>query len=151
MGRTLNSKKYKTKRYRRDLDQVYNDDMASDQSIQKLEKQEIDEYKPGLGQYYCIQCVKYFESQAAVKSHISTKRHKRRLKEIKEIPYTGDEADAAAGHSVGKYLQRKEEYTNKLEVPKIKSMLTPQNKASVEASFAETTNTEGDAMMEDNN
>ncbi|KAA8916328.1 hypothetical protein TRICI_001516 [Trichomonascus ciferrii] len=140
MGRTLNSRKYKTKRYRRDLDQVYNDDMASDGSIKKLTEQELDELKPGMGQFYCIPCVKYFESQVAIKTHTSTKRHKRRLKELKSIPYTPDEADFAAGHNVEKFLKKKEGYQNKLEAPTIKTMLTPQNKTAVEAAYKESSN-----------
>ena len=43
----------KTKRYRRDVDQVVLEDMEPDNAT-KLLNQELDEYKPGLGQHYCL-------------------------------------------------------------------------------------------------
>ena len=57
----------------------------------------MDEYKPGLGQYYCVTCARYFISPVAMKAHLKAKDHKKRLKATKEIPYTHEEAEMAAG------------------------------------------------------
>lgn len=79
-----------------------------------LEAQAIDHEKPGLGQHYCVECAKcvafrpmdvfvsyslcrYYESDAALKSHWRSKVHKRRLKALKEPAYTIEESERAAG------------------------------------------------------
>ena len=48
----------KTKHYLRDHDQIHNDL----QNPQEFEKLEINEEKPGSGQFYCLSCARYFES-----------------------------------------------------------------------------------------
>ncbi len=70
----------------------------------------MDETKPGLGQFYCIPCAKYFENDAALKSHEGAKVHKRRLRLLSLGPYTQLEADAAAGVGVQNFLAKVEEY-----------------------------------------
>ncbi|KAK9457568.1 hypothetical protein V1511DRAFT_493992 [Dipodascopsis uninucleata] len=103
----------KTKRRTRDLDQVH-EDLSSEASVQKLSSQPLDESKPGLGQYYCIECAKYFETEFAQTMHRRGKNHKRRVRLLKEIPYTQAEADAASGLGVEKYAKFVERYeTNK--------------------------------------
>ena len=52
----------KTRNYRRDIDQVVLDDMQPE-NTEKLLNQPLDEYKPGLGQYYCVPCAKYFVTE----------------------------------------------------------------------------------------
>ena len=59
--------------------------------------QEIDEEKPGLAQYYCVHCTRYFISLAALQTHFKTKEHKKRVKTCKEIPYSHEEAERAGG------------------------------------------------------
>ena len=86
----------KTKRYRRDVDQVVLDDMLPENS-EKLMNQPIDEYKPGLGQNYCLHCARYFISENAIQMHFKTKEHKKRMKTCKEIPYSHEEAERAGG------------------------------------------------------
>ena len=86
----------KTKRYRRDVDQVVLEDMEPENAI-KLENQELDEYKPGLGQHYCLTCARYFISTQAITEHFRTKEHKKRMKTCKEIPYSIEEAERAGG------------------------------------------------------
>lgn len=120
MGRA--ARQYKTRRYKRDVDQIFDDDFAANQ-IQKLKNQEIDETKPGLGQFYCIPCAKYFESEVAIKSHVVTKRHKRRLKEINDRPYTTQEADAAAGLDVLRYQKKKEDQEARRNEPEVREVL----------------------------
>lgn len=83
--------------------------MKNKESITKLNHQPLDETKPGLGQYYCINCAKYFDSVSAKNTHMKGRFHKRRVKELKEGPYTQEEANFAAGHNVKLYLQKKEE------------------------------------------
>ncbi|KAF9465492.1 hypothetical protein BDZ94DRAFT_1160032 [Collybia nuda] len=62
-----------------------------------LEAQPLDFEKPGLGQHYCVECAKYYETDAALQSHWRSKVHKRRCKELKEPAYTIEEAERAAG------------------------------------------------------
>jgi len=62
-----------------------------------LEAQPLDLEKPGLGQHYCVECAKYYETDAALKSHWRSKVHKRRCKELKEPAYTIEESERAAG------------------------------------------------------
>ncbi|ODN84051.1 hypothetical protein L202_00078 [Cryptococcus amylolentus CBS 6039] len=94
----------------KDLDQIEMDLRPTNRS--KLEKQPIDEDKPGLGQHYCVECAKYYESDLALKNHTKSKVHRfviprscrslltesrRRLKELKEPAYTIGESERAAG------------------------------------------------------
>ena len=78
MGK-LTVMKYKTKRRIRDLDLIYGD-LSSKESIAKLKNQPIQEDKPGLGQHFCVECCKYYESDNALVSHTRSKVHKRRLR-----------------------------------------------------------------------
>lgn len=83
--------------------------MKSGKSIESLKNQAFDETKPGLGQYYCIPCARYFDSVSAKNTHMKGRFHKRQVKELKEGPYTQEEANFAAGHNVQKFLQKKKE------------------------------------------
>jgi bud site selection protein 20 len=116
--------RYKTKRFTKDLDQILYDDMSSDKAIQSLEVQPLDEYKPGLGQFYCIPCAKYFETATAKATHLRGKVHKRRVKDIKAGPYTREEADAAAGADVLKYAKKKADTEIQKQVPVVEKLLT---------------------------
>ena len=97
-GTNLHIKKanLKTKRYTRDVDQIVLTDLQPENAT-KLKNQPLDEYKPGLGQHYCLECARYFISEQAFKVHIGTKSHKKRAKTCKEIPYSHEEANRAAG------------------------------------------------------
>ena len=64
---------------------------------EKLLNQELDEYKPGLGQHYCVHCARYFISDWALQAHYKTKEHKKRVRECKVIPYSHEEAERAGG------------------------------------------------------
>ncbi|KAK9463793.1 uncharacterized protein V1516DRAFT_619144 [Lipomyces oligophaga] len=116
----------KTKRRTRDLDQVHGD-LSSEITVAKLKNQPLDESKPGLGQYYCVECAKYFETDFAEVVHRRGKNHKRRVKLLKEQPYSQGEIDAAAGVGVEKYFefvskyeeekkQRQEEKSSSMQV-----------------------------------
>lgn len=93
----------------READQILYDDMKSSKSIESLKNQPLDETKPGLGQYYCIPCARYFDSVSAKNTHMKGRFHKRQVKELKEGPYTQEEANFAAGHNVQKFLQKRKE------------------------------------------
>lgn len=108
MGR-YSVKRYKTKRRTRDLDLVYND-LSTPESIHALKNQPLDETKPGLGQYYCVECAKYFENQITLDRHRKGKVHKRRLKDLKQRPYTPLESQASAGYNVEEFMKSVEKY-----------------------------------------
>jgi hypothetical protein len=87
------------------------------------EATKLDEDKPGLGQYYCISCARYFISTNALQDHFQTKRHKKRSfsshlpttydsfreKELKTKPYSTEEAYLPVDN--GKKRAQKEELT----------------------------------------
>ena len=88
-------KSRKTKRYQRDIDQIVND--IQPQNIIKFNNLEIDEDLPGLGQFYCVFCAKYFINKNVLENHYKTKEHKKRVKRTKEEPYTIEDSKKFAG------------------------------------------------------
>ncbi|KAJ9620867.1 hypothetical protein H2203_007453 [Taxawa tesnikishii (nom. ined.)] len=88
--------KKKTRRHTRDLDQIHAD-IHQDQHLAQYKATKAAEDLPGLGQYYCTECAKWFESEANLAAHTKGKPHKRRLRLLKEEPYSQKEAEAAAG------------------------------------------------------
>lgn len=81
-----------TKRRDKDLDQIQDEMKTFDAS-----KLPIEEDLPGLGQYYCLTCARYFINKDTLDKHCRTKPHKRKLKLALEKPYSQKEAEAAAG------------------------------------------------------
>ncbi|KAI8916731.1 hypothetical protein DFJ77DRAFT_461058 [Powellomyces hirtus] len=77
----------------KDLDQIHTDLENPDQ----YKNTELDADLPGMGQHYCIQCARYFTEATSLADHYKTKLHKKRLKVLKEEPYTQRDAEAAAG------------------------------------------------------
>lgn len=94
-GKTKISKRWKTKRRRRDLDQI--DEDIKPQNVEKLLNQEVDFDRPGNAEFYCLHCARYFISDYALQDHFRTKVHKRRLKALELEPYTIAESERAAG------------------------------------------------------
>ncbi|KAJ7803662.1 hypothetical protein B0H14DRAFT_2887181 [Mycena olivaceomarginata] len=80
----------------RDLDQIQLLDVDTKRRAE-LETQPLDFEKPGLAQHYCVECAKYYETDAALTSHWRSKVHKRRCKQLKEPAYTIEESERAAG------------------------------------------------------
>lgn len=110
MGR-YSVKRYKTKRRTRDLDSIFYDDLVSaERRDELLNKQPLDETKPGLGQHYCIECAKYFENKVAITTHVKGGIHKRRVKDLNARPYTPLESLAASGTSMELFAQSVEKY-----------------------------------------
>ncbi|KAL4310927.1 hypothetical protein GQ457_01G016380 [Hibiscus cannabinus] len=57
-----------------------------------------DEDLPGMGQYYCLHCDRYFANSTVRDEHFKTKRHKKRLKLMSgPAPHTQLDAELAAG------------------------------------------------------
>nr|ODO02657.1 bud site selection protein 20 [Cryptococcus depauperatus CBS 7855] len=95
----------------KDLDQIELDLLPHHKA--KLEKQPIDEDKPGLGQHYCVECAKYCETDAALQTHLRSKIHRRQLKQLKQGAYTVAESERAAGLGVDNKQRGVEEVVKK--------------------------------------
>ncbi|KAF2747556.1 hypothetical protein M011DRAFT_402135 [Sporormia fimetaria CBS 119925] len=88
--------KKKTRRHTRDLDQVHAD-LRSDRHLAQFKDTKHVEDLPGLGQWYCKECAKWFESETNFASHQKGKVHKRRVRALRDEPYSQKEAELAAG------------------------------------------------------
>ncbi|KAI9827633.1 MAG: hypothetical protein M1819_006922 [Sarea resinae] len=86
----------KTKRRTRDLDQVHAD-LRSARHLSQHKDSKPAEDLPGLGKYYCVECAKWFEGEDGLVKHRGGKRHKRRIRMLREEPYSQKEAEAAVG------------------------------------------------------
>ncbi|CAF9915005.1 MAG: Bud site selection protein 20 [Heterodermia speciosa] len=106
----------KTKRMTRGLDQIYAD-LRSDKHLAQYKNLKPAEDLPGLGQFYCVECAKWFEGEHSLVQHRKGKPHRRRyglffsvlqpdaqtfadssrLRALKDEPYTQKEAEAATG------------------------------------------------------
>lgn len=86
----------KTKRMTRGLDQV-KADLADPRHLKLHKSTKAAEDLPGLGEFYCIECAKWFEGEHNMAAHRRGKNHKRRLKELKAEAHTQVVADAAVG------------------------------------------------------
>ncbi|KAL8286550.1 hypothetical protein RQP46_004567 [Phenoliferia psychrophenolica] len=90
----------KTRRYKRDIDQILDDikDGGAQKIKDELERKDIEEL-PGMAEHGCLACSRYFATPAALATHVTGKPHKRRLKKLEEEPYTIEESRRAAGFS----------------------------------------------------
>lgn len=88
--------KKKTRRYTRDLDQIHAD-VTSSRHLQQYVDTKAPEDLPGFGQWYCVDCAKWYESEVNFDAHKKGKPHKRRVKQLQAEPYTQAEAEAAVG------------------------------------------------------
>ncbi|KAM0675050.1 hypothetical protein GVAV_001389 [Gurleya vavrai] len=52
---------------------------------------------PGCGMFPCFECDRFFIDEKTLDGHKKTKGHKRRIKELKETPYTVKESERCAG------------------------------------------------------
>ncbi|KAI5806235.1 hypothetical protein EDC01DRAFT_639213 [Geopyxis carbonaria] len=98
----------KTKRRTRDIDQVYGD-LRNPRQLEQLKALVPDEDRPALGIYHCVECSKYFEQEFNMLQHRRGKNHKRRMRLLKEEPYSQAEANAAAGVGGAAFYVAKEE------------------------------------------
>ncbi|KAG4093848.1 hypothetical protein H8356DRAFT_1695878 [Neocallimastix lanati (nom. inval.)] len=89
------SRAARTRARTKDLDQIHED--LKPENVEKIKNALPDPDLPGMGKNYCIPCARHFTSVEAYEAHMHTKLHKRRLKALKEKPYTQKEAEAAVG------------------------------------------------------
>ncbi|XVF76439.1 hypothetical protein PTKIN_Ptkin13bG0266100 [Pterospermum kingtungense] len=76
-------------------DAVYEELQKGDSEKKPLPR---DEDLPGMGQYYCLHCDRYFANVDVRDEHFKTKRHKKRLKQMSgPAPHTQLDAELAAG------------------------------------------------------
>ncbi|MCJ1415213.1 Bud site selection protein 20 [Xylographa parallela] len=86
----------KTKRRTRDLDQIHAD-IRSAKHLAQHKTAKPSEDLPGLGQWYCVECAKWFEGEHNLLQHRRGKNHKRRVRMLREEPHTQKAAEAAIG------------------------------------------------------
>lgn len=86
----------KTKRRKRDLDQV-KADIASLKHLSQYQYTKAKEDLPGLGEHYCVECAKWFEGAHNLAAHRKGKNHKRRVRFLKEEVHSQQAAEAAVG------------------------------------------------------
>lgn len=96
MGVTAHRTITKTRRKTRDLDQI-KADLLSPKHLRQYKETRATEDLPALGQHYCIECAKWFDTETNLVSHRKGKPHRRRVKDLKEEPYSQKEAEAAVG------------------------------------------------------
>ncbi|KAI9897068.1 hypothetical protein N3K66_008090 [Trichothecium roseum] len=99
MGVTSKRTITKTRRKTRDLDQI-KADLTSSKHLSQFKDTKAFEDLPGLGRYYCVECSRWFEAESTLVAHKRAKTHKRRIKQLREEPYTHQEAMAAGGLTV---------------------------------------------------
>ncbi|XP_061374616.1 uncharacterized protein LOC133316843 [Gastrolobium bilobum] len=99
--RHVKKRRYSHKTARRTKFLYKGDDMVYAQLNQHDEEKStlpVDEDLPGMGQYYCLHCDRYFSNVAVRDEHFKTKRHKKRVKQMMgPAPHTQLDADLAAG------------------------------------------------------
>jgi len=88
-------KSRKTKHRTKDIDEIVND--LKPDNVVKLTKQKLDENLPGLGQFYCLFCARYFISKNSLDNHYKGKEHKKQIKRTKEEPYSIKESKFMGG------------------------------------------------------
>jgi hypothetical protein len=77
MGVTNKRTITKTRRKTRDVDQV-KADILSPKHLKQFKETKAIEDLPGLGRHYCVECAKWFDTDATLVLHQKGKPHKRR-------------------------------------------------------------------------
>lgn len=73
--------------------------MYGSKGMDQIKESELiyNEDLPGCGMFPCFECDRFFIDERTQKEHKKTKKHKRRVKELQEIPYTAKESEKCAG------------------------------------------------------
>jgi bud site selection protein 20 len=79
-----------------DLDQI-KADLASSKHLTQYKATKAAEDLPGLGEFYCTECAKWFEGQHNMTAHRRGKNHKRRIRELKQEAHSQKLAEAVVG------------------------------------------------------
>jgi bud site selection protein 20 len=98
--------------FSRGYDQVHAD-LASPQHLAKYKATKDPEDLPAMGQHYCVECAKWFETEHNLVAHRKGKNHKRRLRLLREDPHTQRTAETAVGLGVD---NGKPEQTSNMEL-----------------------------------
>jgi bud site selection protein 20 len=69
--------KKKTRRHTRDIDEIHAD-LHAPGHLDRFKGTKLVEDLPGLGEWYCTECAKWFESETNFNSHKKGSNHKRR-------------------------------------------------------------------------
>ncbi|VDK63334.1 unnamed protein product [Onchocerca ochengi] len=85
------------KRKGKDMDQIIDEIRSEKQQCLTSRQADIDLDLPGGGQFYCIECVRYFIDEKSLRNHRSSKVHQQRLKRLREPAYTQREAEESVG------------------------------------------------------
>lgn len=88
--------KSKTRRLTRSIDQI-KADLTTPKHLTQYKATKAAEDLPALGEFYCVECAKWFESEHNLLGHRASKVHKKRVKQLKEEAHTQQTADAAVG------------------------------------------------------
>ena len=83
----------------RDLDLIKSD-LKSPKHLTQHKALTAAEDLPALGEHYCIECAKWFESNYNIAAHRKGKNHKRRVRMLKGEAHSQKAADAAVGLGV---------------------------------------------------
>ncbi|XP_068640719.1 uncharacterized protein [Aristolochia californica] len=76
-------------------DMIHSDLRKTDEESNPLP---LDQDLPGMGQYYCLHCDRYFSNVSVRDDHFRSKRHKKRVKLMDgPAPHTQLDAELAAG------------------------------------------------------
>jgi len=96
-------KSFRSKRRTRDTDQIRRD-MLDPIIVKKVAETPVDGDLPGMGRFYCMACNRHMIDDHAMKAHLRSKVHKRKIKKLQDEPYSIKEAEEAAG--MGNYSAR---------------------------------------------
>lgn len=75
-----------------------------------------DETLPGMGQFYCIPTGRYFESEAALFSHMKTKEYRRILRRLEREQKPHDRKDAERAAGTGKDDNGRKKHETSMDV-----------------------------------
>ncbi|XP_078442618.1 zinc finger (C2H2 type) family protein [Wolffia australiana] len=103
--RRVKKRRFSHKTARRTTFLLKGDDMVFDELMKLVDTGAetggtlpLNEDLPGMGQFYCLHCDRYFASEAVKQEHLKTKIHKKRVKQMMgPAPHTQLDADLAAG------------------------------------------------------
>ncbi|CAM9763430.1 unnamed protein product, partial [Hapterophycus canaliculatus] len=87
---------------RKDVDQIQ-DELVKEEEQGEETVFDVDDDLPGQGQFYCTPCARHFTDAQTKVTHIRSKLHKRRMKDVAQEQYTQAEAERGAGMSKEKY------------------------------------------------
>lgn len=101
-------KQFRVRRRTKDLDQVHEELSKQKQllanGLPPITATESDcEDLPGNGLYACTSCQRNFIDQRTLDIHVKTKQHVKRMKLLKDTPYTQREAEAAGGVGLSQF------------------------------------------------